>query len=86
MRLRSEEITELPIRGVLFLKKWQSNGYYPMEIAERTSDGWITYCTKGGRKCGVTSYTNREFLYKLQNNLYLLSDAPMKNTNEFNFE
>lgn len=86
MRLRSVEITELPDREVLFLKKWQSNGLYPIEVAERTSDGWITYCTKGGRKCGVSSYTDKAFLYKLQNNSYLVADTPMKNTNEFNFE
>lgn len=86
MQLRSKDITEIPALGVLFLKKWQSNGFYSIEIAERTSDGWSTYCIKGNRKCGIVSYTDKEFLYKLQNNLYLVSDIPMKNTNEFNFE
>lgn len=86
MRLRSVEITELPDREVLFLKKWQSNGLYPIEVAERTSDGWINYQLDEGIKHGVCSYTDKEFLYKLQNNLYLVSDIPMERENYFNYE
>ena len=86
MRLRSVEITELPDREVLFLKKWQSNGLYPIEVAERTSDGWITYWSVECKKHGVCSYTDKAFLYKLQNNLYLVSDIPMERENYFNYE
>lgn len=85
MRLRSMEITELPDREVLFLKKWQSNGLYPIEVAERISDGWVTYWLEN-KKHGACSYTDKTFLYKLQNNIYLVSDTPMHNENKFNFE
>lgn len=87
MQLRSTEIKELPANEVLYLKKWQSNKYYPIEVAERVIDGWITYCVSpDGRKMGTLSYTDRAFLYKLQHNIYFVSDTPMSNTEEFNFE
>lgn len=87
MQLRSNEIKELPDKEVLHLKKWQSNGFYPIEIAERVSNGWVVYSVNTvGRKYGFHSYTDKSFLYLLRNNSYLVSDTPMRNENVYNFE
>lgn len=86
MQVKSTELKNLPNRERLFLKKWQSNGFYPIEIAERNPDGWFTFSVKNGRTCGALFYMDKIFLLKLQKNLYLVSDTPMKNINKFNYE
>lgn len=87
MQLRSVSITETPTDEVLYLKTWQSNGFYPLYIAEKTSDNkWRVFVDKNGRKSGMRILTDTEFLFMLQNNLYLVSSNPMHNDREFNFE
>ena len=87
MRLHSNEVVEVPDVETIYLKKWQSNGYFPIEIAERTPNGWKVYYTNNrGKKYGFSSYTDKTFLYKLKSNPYLISDTPMCNENVYNFE
>lgn len=81
-----KDILNLPVGDKVYLKKWQNNSYYPIEIAERTSCGWVTYSLKGGKKSGECSYTDEEFLYLLENNLYFVKDEPMSDTTAFNLD
>lgn len=81
-----EDILKSPIGKKLYLKKWQNNAYYPIEIAERTSCGWVVYNFKGEKKSGECFYTNEDFLYKLKNNLYYVKNEPMSDTTSFNLD
>lgn len=87
MQLKGYEIKELPDKGVLYLKKWQGNGFYPLEKAEKTDKGWRLYSKKVyGWKLILATYTDTLFLYMLRNNDYLITDYPMTNEDDFNFE
>lgn len=88
MRLRGQDLTELPKENTLYLKKWQANGYYPICRAVRVyEDEWHVWSQKGGEWSRTFLVFNDEnFLYILRNNNYLVSDTQMCNTDEFNFE
>lgn len=87
MQLRGTEVKELPNKEVLYLKKWQSNGFYPLEKAVRVGNEWHVYNSKvGGWSKSFLTYTDSSFLYLLHNNCYLVTDFPMHNEDEFNFE
>lgn len=88
MQLRGYTLTELPNLEVLYLKRWQSNGYYPLEKAIKAEDGkWHVHWLKEfGWSQGFATYTDEGFLFCLRNNSYLVSDSPMSDTKEFNFK
>lgn len=89
MRLRSLDITELPDKDVLYLKRWQSNKFYPIDLAvrNRANNEWKVYFIKcSGRLSGAGTYTDASFLYLLQNNLCNVTDYEMTNSDKFNFE
>lgn len=87
MQIRSVEIKELPTEGVLYLKKWQSNGFYPLEKAVKVGNEWHIHGSKiNGWSRSFRTYTDSAFLYMLHNNCYLVTDSPMHNEGEFNFE
>lgn len=77
---------ELPNKEVLFLKKFQNNNFFPLEKAVRTPIGWNVFPHKhDGWSQNCLFYTDERFLFMLKNNLYLVTDYPMKDDNEFNF-
>lgn len=80
--IMSTDIKELPKINKLYLKEWQSNNYYPICIAEKINNGWKRYylSVSGEKRCAST-YTDKAFLYLLQNNLFMVTD---KLTNKFN--
>lgn len=87
MQLSGIEVKELPNKEVLYLKKWQSNGFYPLEKAIRVGNEWHVYNSKiNGWSRSFCTYTDSAFLYMLHNNCYLVTDSPMHNEGEFNFE
>ena len=87
MQLRGTEVKELSDKEVLYLKKWQSNGFYPLEKALRVGDEWHVYNRKvTGWSWSFLTYTDSSLLYMLHNNCYLVTDSPMHNEGEFNFE
>lgn len=88
MQLRSVEITELPDREVLYLKKWQGNNFYPLYKATKVGfDEWHVHPLKNsGWSQSFCTYTNSSFLYLIRNNGYLVTDFPMHNDDKFNFE
>lgn len=83
--------------GTFYAKRWQSNGYYPIEkyvwdeneqnyeqFVRKTSKGkpyWRSWCF---RCAGENSVEKRErLLYIFKNNPYILSFKPMKDTSNY---
>ena len=93
---------EQALRGtkVFYAKKWQQNGFYPIDkfvYAERR--GWEEFVWKGKgwhswgiayeKPCVLSDKTITNYSwwkYIFENNKYILSDEEMKNDHKFNLE
>lgn len=85
MQLKSINIKAMPDSKRLWVKRWQQNGYYPINLYEQdeTHGGYYLLSSKGRR---TFYYDEQKFMFFLRNNYSLVSDVPMKNEKEFNFE
>ena len=88
MQLRSTDVISIPSNiDVLYLKKNKVNGLHPILIAERRPYGWETYSINvNGDKYGFSSYSEYSFIGMLRGNHFLISDIPMKDSQNFNYE
>ena len=75
----------MPNSKRLWVKRWQQNGYCPINeyVYDETHGGYYLLSSKGRR---TFYYDEQKFMFFLRNNYSLVSDVPMKNEKEFNFE
>ena len=75
----------MPDSKRLWVKRWQQNGYYPINeyVYDEIHEGYYLLSSKGRR---TFYYDEQKFMFFLRNNYSLVSDIPMKNEKEFNFE
>ena len=75
----------MPNSKRLWVKRWQQNGFHPISLYEQDEihGGYYLLFSKGHR---TFYYDEQKFMFFLRNNCSLVSDTPMKNERQFNFE
>ena len=85
MHLKSCDVESFPIAPRLWVKRWQQNGFYPINLYEKDEvHGGYHLVTRSGKR--TFYYDEKAFMFFLKNNLSIISDKPLKNEREFNFE
>lgn len=85
---RGEDITSVPDLDVFYVKRWQSNGFYPVYKIVREGGIWKEYWKLHlPQPSLITTYHDeKRLLYFLQNNPMNVSECEMKDDKHFNFE
>lgn len=85
MHLKSFDVERIPTASNLWVKSWQQNGFYPISLytKDKTHGGYHLISRSGNR---TFYYDEERFMFFLKNNLSIISDKPLKNEREFNFE
>lgn len=88
MQLSSRDLVALPPLDTLFLKKWQTDGFYSIYKAVKVAkDDWRVHWNENGQWTQkFCHFSDESFLKLLRKNDYLVSEVPMFNTDEFNFD
>lgn len=85
MHLKSYDVENFPTAPRLWVKRWQQNGFYPINLYEKDEiHGGYYLVTRSGKR--TFYYNEKTFMFFLKNNLSIISDKPLKNEREFNFE
>ena len=85
MHLKSFDVESMPTASRLWVGHWQQNGFYPIDLYERVEvHGGYHLVTRSGNR--TFYYDEERFMFFLKNNLSIISDKPLKNEREFNFE
>ena len=88
IQLNSRGIESIPPLDTLYLKKRQTDGFCSLYKAVKVArDDWrVHWFAKGEWSQKFCHFTDESFLKLLRKNEYLISEVPMCNTDEFNFE
>lgn len=88
VQLNSRDLEALPQLDTLYLKKWQTDGFYSLYKAVKVAhDDWRVHWHKEGEwSQQFCPFTDESFLKLLRKNDYLVSEVPMYDTDEFNFD
>lgn len=85
MHLKSYDVENFPTAPRLWVKHWQQNGFYPIDRYEKDDiHGGYYLVTRSGNR--TFYYNEKTFMFFLKNNLSIISDKPLTNEREFNFE
>lgn len=85
MHLKSYDVESFPTAPRLWVKHWQQNGFYPIDRYEKDDiHGGYYLVTRSGKR--TFYYNEKTFMFFLKNNLSIISDKPLTNEREFNFE
>lgn len=76
-----KEITIEQIQGTNFVKKWQSNGYYPVDKIELIENEIHVFSIYYNNKI---MYFKERLTYSVNDYLYVLNHNEMKITNDLN--
>lgn len=82
-------LATIEVRTTLWFKKWQSDGYYPIEkfVWDDVRKVWKCYkqTYNMGHLCWeeICEYTHPEFIFMVTHNAGLLSDSELRSTSRY---